>query len=202
MLRLDHLVVSGETLEAASAAVEEALGVPLQPGGAHDVFFTHNRLLGLADGLYLEAIAINPAAPVPDRPRWYDLDRFHGAPRLSNWACACDDLEAARTMVPDGTGAPVSIQRGDLRWRMAVPETGILPYDNISPGLLQWQGDLHPAAMLRDQGCALRRLVVSHPQAAALAAVLRLQEPMVVFEPGPAGLLAEIDTPHGLRLLR
>jgi len=41
------------------------LGVPFQPGGRHDVFGTHNALLGLADGLYIEAIAIaiDPDAP-------------------------------------------------------------------------------------------------------------------------------------------
>ena len=92
MLELDHLAVSGATLEAARAAVEDALGVPMQPGGEHDVFHTHNTLLGLEDGLYLEAIAINPAAPTPDRPRWFDLDRFEGSARLSNWICRTDDI--------------------------------------------------------------------------------------------------------------
>ena len=55
---------------------------------------THNRLLGLGD-LYLEVIAADPSAPRPAWPRWFDLDRFTGAPRLTNWICACDDLEAA-----------------------------------------------------------------------------------------------------------
>ncbi len=55
---LDHLAVSGETLEAAQNYVEEALGVSMQTGGEHAVFHTHNKLMGLADGLYLEAIAI------------------------------------------------------------------------------------------------------------------------------------------------
>ncbi len=82
---LDHIAVSGTTLPEAVAAVEEALGVRMQPGGEHAVFHTHNALLGLADGLYLEAIAINPDAPVPERPRWFDLDRFAGPARLTNW---------------------------------------------------------------------------------------------------------------------
>ncbi len=60
LITFDHIAIAGETLEAARAYVEDALGVTLQDGGAHDVFFTHNALLGLEDGLYLEAIAINP----------------------------------------------------------------------------------------------------------------------------------------------
>ncbi|NDV63644.1 VOC family protein, partial [Puniceicoccales bacterium CK1056] len=67
--------IAGETLAEAQKHVEQNLGVALQPGGTHDVFATHNALLGLEDGLYLEAIATNPDAAQPQRPRWFDLDR-------------------------------------------------------------------------------------------------------------------------------
>ncbi|KZZ67236.1 VOC family protein, partial [Sulfitobacter sp. HI0129] len=140
MLSLDHLAVAGEDLAAARAHAETALDVILQPGGRHDVFGTHNRLLGLADGLYLEAIAADPDAPAPDRARWFDLDRFSGPARLTNWICRCDDLDAALARLPDGFGRPVDLQRGDLRWRMSVPEEGRLPFDNLAPALIQWTG--------------------------------------------------------------
>lgn len=199
-MELDHFAVAGASLEAAVAYVEAALGVAMQPGGRHARFGTWNRLLGLADGLYLEAIAIDPDAPPPDRPRWFNLDRFQGAPRLTNWICRVTDLDAALARVPPGAGAPVDLERGALRWRMAVPATGILPYDDRFPALIQWQGALHPAAMLAPSGCALERLIVTHPQAADLAALCgSLQR--VVFEPGASGLRAEIRTPHGLRHL-
>ncbi|TNF57778.1 MAG: VOC family protein [Rhodobacteraceae bacterium] len=203
MMELDHIAVAGETLEEAGAAVEAALGVPLQAGGEHDVFFTHNRLLGLADGLYLEAIAANPAAPRPGRPRWFDLDRFSGAPRLTNWICRTRDLEGLLAHLSAGVGAPVALRRGDLRWRMAVPADGILPFDNRHPALIQWDCDIHPAARLEDRGCALRRLVVAHPDAAALRAVLApwLRDDRLAFEAGAPALRAEIDTPHGARVL-
>lgn len=204
MLELDHIAVAGETLDAATEAVEAALGVRMQPGGEHDVFFTHNRLLGLADGLYLEAIAINPDAPAPDRPRWFDLDRFSGAPRLTNWICRSDDLDAALSTLGDGAGAPVALRRGDLRWRMAVPADGRLPFDNCHPALIQWDCTAHPAQMLTPYGCALRRLVVSHPDASELRTLLSplLDDARVVIEPGETGLMAEFDTPHGARVLR
>lgn len=197
---LDHLAVAGETLEDASAHVEEALGVRLLEGGKHEKFGTHNRLLGLKDGLYLEAIAIDPQAPNPERTRWFDLDRFEGQPRLTNWICRVPDIEAALSMFPDGAGQPIDLTRGTLCWRMAVPPNGRLPFDNLFPALIQWQGDLHPAQMLQDSLCRLRRLVVSHPDAMALARHLGDLD-QVDFESGPAALLAEFDTPHGVRVL-
>ena len=145
----------GETLEEASAHVEQALGVALQAGGKHEKFGTYNRLLGLKDGLYLEAIAIDPDAPTPERTRWFDLDRFTGKPRLTNWICRVPDIEASLSVFPDGVGTPIDLTRGALSWRMAVPPTGRLPFDNLFPALIQWQGDLHPAQMLQDSGCSL-----------------------------------------------
>lgn len=200
-MELDHLALAARTLDAASDAIESALGVAMQPGGRHQMFSTHNRLLGLEGGLYLEAIAIDPDAPDPGRARWFDLDRFQGPARLCNWICRTGDLEATLAQMPAGAGDPVGLSRGDLRWRMAVPESGRLPFDNLFPALIQWQGTLHPGAVLAPSGCALRRLVVTHPEADGLREMLPLSTPRVVFETGPAALMAEIDTPHGLRVL-
>ncbi|WP_037309464.1 VOC family protein [Ruegeria halocynthiae] len=197
---LDHLAVAGETLEAASAHIEQALGVPLQDGGKHEKFGTHNRLLGLRDGLYLEAIAIDPQAQKPQRTRWFDLDRFEGPPRLTNWICQVPDIAAALSVFPDGVGQPIDLARGALRWQMAVPPGGRLPFDNLFPALMQWHGDLHPARMLQDSGCRLRRLVVFHPDALELARLLGDLE-TVEFDTGPAALRAEFATPHGPRVL-
>jgi len=69
--------------------------------------------------------------------------------------------------------------------------------------VIEWQGEAHPAARLATSGCALRRLVVAHPEAAALGRELAdgLSDARVVFEPGTPALRAEIDTPNGLRVL-
>lgn len=200
-MELDHLAVAGETLQAAVEHVEAALGVPMQPGGRHVVFGTHNQLLGLADGLYLEAIAADPGALPERQPRWFDLDRFSGTPRISNWICRCDDLAGALRDLPGGAGQPVSLTRGDLRWQMAVPEDGILPYDNCFPALIQWHSP-HPAPLLTQQGCALLRITIRHPQAEELQNLLAHRDDRVAFEVGVAGFEAEFDTPHGRRILR
>jgi hypothetical protein len=203
-MRLDHLAVSAATLAEGVAAVEAALGVALAPGGVHPHMGTHNRLLGLGD-IYLEVIAPDPTAPRPAWPRWFDLDRFSGPPRLTNWIAACDDLEAEIACGPDGVGTPLALERGDLRWRMAVPATGRLPFDDAFPALIQWQGSAHPAQRLPDAGVRLTRLEVIHPQAAALAGALagRLDDPRVVLLAGPArALRAEFLTPSGPRHLK
>lgn len=203
-LYLDHIAVAGQTLAEAQARCEAALGVPLHPGGKHPDFGTHNALLGLADGLYLEAIAIDPAVPPPARPRWFGLDGFEGPARLTNWICATDDMDAALATLPEGAGEPLPLRRGDLRWRMAVPISGILPFDNLHPAIIQWDSPVHPATRLAPSGCALRRLIVHHPDAASLESALAgiLDAPRVVFEAARApGLRAEFDTPHGVRVL-
>ncbi len=150
---------------------------------------THNRLLSLGD-LYLEVIAVNPAAPPPGRPRWFDLDRFSGPPRLTTWICRCDDLPAALAAAPPGTGTPMALARGDFRWEMAVPDDGRLPFDGVFPALIRWHGALHPAPLLPDHGLRLSRLEVTHPQAgalrAALAGRLRTRACMSSRAPSPA----------------
>ena len=196
MLRLDHLAIAAERLEDGVAVVEKALGVPMAGGGQHPAMGTHNRLISLGD-LYLEVIAIDPSAPAPGRPRWFDLDGFSGPPRLTNWIVACDDMGAALARGPEGWGQPMSLARGDYRWQMAVPDDGRLPFDGIRPALIQWQGSLHPAPALPDRGCRLSRLTVFHPEAPALQSALALDDPRVTFASGPAGLRAVIDTVKG-----
>lgn len=202
-MELDHIAVAAARLEEGTAHVAACLGVRPGPGGEHGVFHTHNTLLGLEDGLYLEAIAANPQAPAPDRPRWFDLDRHVGPPRLGNWICRCDDLDATLAALPGGFGTPVDLQRGDLRWRMAVPASGVLPFDNCAPALMEWGPGGHPADRLPASGCRLRALHVSHPEAQALADLLapHLGDPRIHFVTGPAGLRAEFDTPQGERQL-
>ena len=201
MLILDHLAVSALTLAEGTAAVEAALGVPLAPGGQHPHMATHNRLLSLGPDLYLEVIAADPAQPRPAWPRWFDLDRFTGPPRLTNWICRCDAITAELALSPPGTGTPVALARGDFRWQMAVPATGILPFDNAFPALIQWEGTAHPAPRLPDHGIRLTRLDITHPDAAALHRALhtRLHDPRIHITPGPQALRATFATPQGDR---
>ncbi len=200
---MDHLVVSATTLEDGAAQVEEALGVKLQPGGRHDLMGTHNRLLGLGPA-YLEVIAIDPEAVPPHRPRWYDLDRFAGATRLTNWAVQTEDLDNTLHHVPPGTGEPINFARGDLRWQMAVPDNGRLPFDGAFPAIIQWYGDLHPCNQLTDVGCRLIQFYITHPDAENLQLALAAcgLEDLVSVNQGPEKRVqAAFQTPSGVRYL-
>lgn len=203
MLELDHVAVLGETLEAAVAHCEQALGTPMGPGGVHARFGTHNRLLGMDPGLYLEAISVDPAAPAPQEARWFGLDHFRGAPRLDKWICRVPDIEAALRALPEA-GRPVEVSRGALRWTMAVPEDGRLPFDGLFPALIQWHVDVLPGQTLAGAGMDLRGLVVSHPRADALRDRLApvLSAPLVSFESAAVpGLRAELQGPDGRALV-
>ncbi len=205
MIEIDHLAVAGETLDEAVAHVEATLGVALEPGGVHVEMGTHNRLLSLGPGMYLEAIAINPAAKAPQRPRWFDLDRFEGRPRLANWIVRTTDMEAALQSAPGEIGVPIPFQRGKFSWTMAVPGTGRLPYDGAAPALIAWDAATHPADLLPDAGCRLERLEIGHPEAAALLWEFPALEnlPLVdITETPEPRLAAHIRTPLGLIVLR
>lgn len=199
MLHLDHIAIAAETLEAGVAWVEKRLGVKMGPVGHHPQMGTHNRLLSLGPSEYLEVIAVDPEAVPPARPRWFDLDRFQGAPRVQNWITRTGQLEVACTAAPDGIGTPMALRRADFRWRMVVPEDGVLPFDGAYPALIQWDsGD--PAPQLPDQNVRLTALCVIHPKATDLQARLgpQLKDARIRFETGAnKELTAIFDTPNG-----
>ncbi|GGE49349.1 VOC family protein [Actibacterium pelagium] len=200
MLNLDHIVISTRDLDAGAAHVEDLLGVPLAPGGEHPDMGTYNRLLSLGPDCYLEVIAINPDAPDPGRPRWYALDRFQGDTRLTNWVVNWPtgmDLPHR----PEGTGPMLPIQRGDLRWRMTIPEDGELPFDNTAPAILIWDSPQTPAQLLPDQGCALISLNIEHPDAVELANYYErdlMGQGVEFIEAAKPKLSALIETPNGM----
>lgn len=199
MLRLDHLVISAEALDQALPALAPLFRVPLAPGGEHALMGSHNRLLSLGPDEYLEVIAINPAAPPPAQPRWFGLDRFEGPARLTHFVCAGDDMAQMLALAPPGAGRATALARGDLRWQMAVTETGRLPFDDAFPALISWEGSAHPAQRLPDHGLRLTRLTLHHPAPDALSAALRplLQDPRIDILPGPRGLSARLSSPFG-----
>lgn len=208
-LALDHLVVAAPSVEAGVAHVRERLGVTLPAGGKHPLMGTKNRLMRLGDALFLEIIAIDPEAPVPGRPRWFDLDRRGDAPpRLEHWLLGTPDLDAtlaeAREAGEALGGEPLHQTRGELSWRIAVPADGSLPLGGAFPSFLQWPDGPHPAGRMAGLGCALVRLDVEHPDAARIEAFLdgRLDDERVRANVGPAALLrASFTTPDGVRTL-
>ncbi len=210
MLRclIDHLVVTAPSLGAGVEYVQEALGVAPLPGGEHVRMGTHNCLLKLGETVYLEVLAVNPAAAAPDRPRWFQLDEAESvqAPRLATWVVRTTDIKAALAASPVVSGYAMPMSRGDLQWQITLPRNGSLPLSGIAPTIIQWQGP-HPAAQLPDAGCSLLRLEGFHPRAQKVQAMLDLIGFQGEFSVTalPAGLsprlVAHIQTPSGPRQL-
>ena len=203
VLSIDHIVVSANKLSAGVQYVEDMLGVRMAPGGKHAAMSTHNALLNLGDA-YLEVIAIDPEAPDPPQPRWFDLDNFEGSPRLTNWVAKTEDLNAAIAASPEGIGIPTPLTRGDLAWKIAVSAEGTLPFGGAFPGLIDWEGAPHPTTRLPEAQCRLEFLQVGHPDAVelhgALSAFVGGLENCVA-EAESIGFRAAITTPAGLKVL-
>jgi hypothetical protein len=204
--RLDHLVVAATDLASGTAWLEARLGVALAPGGAHPRMGTHNRVLRLGEGVYLELIAIDPEAPPPGRPRWFGLDapelaaRLAERPRLVAWAAATDDLGSAVAASPVPIGTVHEMTRGDLVWRIAIPDDGAPVEGGAVPTLIEWPAGVHPTARMPEAGCSLKRLSLHHPDPARLAtifAAIGLADRAVRVAGGPASLAADLNTPGG-----
>jgi hypothetical protein len=206
---LDHLAVTAPNLEVGAAWVKQALGVEVQPGGAHARMGTHNALLRLGDSCYLEVIAADPAASRPERPRWFALDEIteDSPPRLAAWVARTDDIQVASASCNGLLGEVEPMSRGALSWLITIPADGSLSMGGAAPALIQWHQQTHPAAALKDSGCRLAGLEIFHPEQSRVRDVFTA----IGLSPIPTlhdlardkhpYLVAHIDTPSGRRTL-
>jgi hypothetical protein len=167
-IELDHLVIAATDLDSGEAWLRDRLGVSLTPGGQHPGWGTHNRLLQLGSGVYLELIAADPSQRQPDAPRPFMLDtpelkaRMKRAPVLVHWLCRTDDMDAAMASLQYLQGRPTPMTRGELNWRICIASGGRPAADGLLPTLIQWDvpDRLHPSARLPDVGVKLESLTV------------------------------------------
>lgn len=207
--RIDHIAITAPTLASGASWVEQVLGVAPQLGGEHTRMGTHNVLLRLGDDIYLEVIAVNPAVAPPGRPRWFELDalRADSKPRVRTWIARTTDIHAAMAGAGEELGTITEMQRGDLRWLITIPDDGKPLLGGVAPALIEWKAGAHPATRLQDHGLRLEQLELFHPRPHRVMALLdaigldgRVQ---VLRSPDGEGssLVAQIDTPQGLRTL-
>lgn len=205
-IELDHLVVAATDLKSGEAWLAQRLGVPLSPGGQHEGRGTHNKLLQLGGGVYLELIAADPSQPEPSQPRSFMLDdpvmqsRLQRSPQLVHFLCRTDDMDAALASLQYLPGRPVPMTRGALRWRICASSGGRPPADGMLPTLIQWDvpADQHPSARLPDAGVHLTHFTIR----AAREVIDRrpaFSAPVPVdWEVSESpGLSARFQTPHG-----
>jgi hypothetical protein len=205
-LHTDHLVFGCRDLEAGCDEIEKLLGVRPAFGGKHTGRGTHNALLSLGLGVYLEVIAPDPEQQEPAEPRAFGLDSLRG-PRLVTWAARVESIDAASTAAramgydpgPVTSGSRALPGGGELKWKLAVKR--VLPGDGIVPFLIEWGLAQHPS-LIALGGCALVDLEAEYPHPDTVQPMLdALGVDLQVSEGGRTTLLATIECPRGTVVL-
>jgi len=220
-LKLDHLVIAARTLEEGAQFVAAKFGVETVAGGAHPLMRTHNRLLNLWGGAYLEVIAIDPSAGGVEspRPRLFALDDpamqrrlADDGPQFVHWVARVDrpkSLVRWREQYPARIAPVAAMSRAGNTWGLTVPDDGAFPAwqgagDGVLPSLIQWDTPRHPSDALPETGIALRTLTGFHPHADAVseqlawlgaAHLMRVENTV-----GAPVLVAQFDLPDGSTL--
>lgn len=204
---LDHLVVAATTLADGIDYIASLTGATPVMGGKHETMGTHNALLRLGEQTYLEIIAIDPDGAKPARRRWFDLDDFAlqaeltERPRLIHWVARTTDIDAAVAASPLPLGAIHSMQRGDYRWRITIPDDGARPGRGLVPTLIQWDVPAHPTARLPKSNVTLAQLAGTHPEPAPLRAALAalgLEGVIAISYDRETRIAAMVRTPQGI----
>ncbi|THJ35287.1 VOC family protein [Lampropedia aestuarii] len=212
---LDHLAVVCQDLQQGVTWLESVLGVRATPGGQHPRMATHNALLRLGEGLYLEVIAPQAGVPLPAQPRWFALDNLQpgSLPHLAMWVLrneGAPGIAARVEQASEALGPVQTMSRGERQWQITIPSDGSIPVDGAGPALIEWQaGPAHPAQTLPEQGLSLQRLRIGHPQPERLQRLADSLQwryaqagPEIVFvQTLSPSVSAEIMTPSGLRVL-
>jgi hypothetical protein len=207
MLELDHLVIACLDLDDGEAWLRQRIGVPLVRGGQHPGWGTHNRVLQLGGGVYLELIAPDPTQPEPATPRPFLLDdpgmraRLQARPHLIHWLVRTDDLDRDVAGLHYRPGPVTPMTRGALRGRITVPPDGRPAAQGLLPSVIQWDvpGDARPAGRLPDAGIRLAGLTI-RARADVIAQRPEVRSPAPIdwiASNGDAGLSATVRTPAG-----
>lgn len=210
---LDHLVIGAKTLQQGVEYVKTYLGVDIPKGGNHPTMGTHNHLMSLGNGCFLEVIAIDPLGAPPQKPRWYGLNdpfvqaKIEKQPQLLTWVVNTTDIHTFQTKSSVSFGSPEPVSRGNLHWHFGVPDDGRLLAGGMVPYVIQWHTTPHPSTNMQDMGCSLQKLQIYHPQPDWIASILTAIEVNHLVEIHSLStektpyLVAHIQTPSGIKTL-
>jgi hypothetical protein len=204
---LDHLVYATPDVDASIDDLEKRWGVRAAMGGKHPGG-THNALLALGDGGYLEIIGPDPEQTItPGQPMAFGIDRLK-EPRLVTWAIKAPGIaervaRARRGGYDPGDPQPLSRKRPDgllLEWRLT--RAPVQRGDGLVPFLIDWGDTPHPAESTPG-GCVFASLRAEHPDPGTVRALMRAVGEELDVRSGPApALIATIHTPNGRMELR
>lgn len=211
MLTLDHLTVIAPTLADGVAHVRGCLDLDVPFGQRHGYMGTYNHLLQLGGTTYLEIVALDPEGTPPGRARWFGLDDqkqvrrdWDVGRRLRGWVARTDRIDAVLEGREAIFGRKVALPMDAPTFDFAIPDDGSLPWGGAVPSIIDRRGKPRSMATIADLDARLRGFSLEHPEAEAIAGLLRElgaeHAPLVSHGP-ELRYRAQIETPAGLREL-
>lgn len=207
MREIDHLVYCVPELKAAMEFFQFVHGIHFTYGGQHLTQGTHNALLNIGKGAYLELLAIDPTNHNIDPPRWMGIDLIT-EPKLTRWAIKTNDLssdvailkEANPNMGEQFNGSRKKTDGSILEWGMALPLA--TPKVEILPFMIDWKTSIHPTESL-SKIYPLTALKATYPEPSVIEKPLKkLGIDLEVLEAKEVSLQATIQGPKGEVVLK
>lgn len=212
MLTLDHLSIIAPSLQEGVEHVRNCLGIDIPYGRVHPDMGTHNHLLRLGDGVYLEVIAADPGAAPPAHPRWFGLDdsqavrlAWDSGLRLRGWVARTQDIDTVLQQHEAILGRKTAMSAGAAPpYFFAIPPGGALPLAGVAPCVIDRGQRPPPVASMPDLGARLHHFTIGHPEpdrVEALYESLGLENAPRIEKAETFRYRAEIQTPGGLKAL-
>ena len=173
--RIDHVIVGVADLDSGVEEFRRLTGVTPVAGGVHPGRGTHNALVALDQGRYLEILAALPDAPPSEA-----VSRLRNLKSLTpyDWAVSTDDVGASVRFLSD---AGFSVSPGTAGSRLKSDGTklewstfDVRPDLQLAPFFINWSASSrHPSAD-SPQGCSLATVLIELPAQAASRRLLEL----------------------------
>ena len=200
---VDHVLYATSDIERGMDEIEALLGVRPVMGGHHPQYGTHNALLSLGAGIYLEVIARKPELPAPQRGALIDVPQDTDS-RLFTWVFRSADIEETAAAAAAGgvelgrveSGSRKKPDGSEITWQLTDPYTSSM--DGAVPYVINWGNTTHPSTVVPSGG-ELVELVIEHPDPDGVRhAVSVLGAEVKVVECEAFRLVATISTESGL----
>lgn len=199
---IDHLVYASADLQRGADEIESLLGVRPVPGGHHPQYGTHNALMSLGPGVYLEIIARDPQLPAPRRGALVDFPS-NAESRLVTWVYRTEDIQdsvsaAAQAAIDLGSvesGSRTKPDGSKISWQLTDPYA--MPMDGAVPFLINWGNAIHPSLVVPSGG-QLVEVLIEHPEPDRVReAIAALGAGITVIESDDYRLSAKVATDDG-----
>lgn len=121
--QLDHVIIAVRDLDEASAAFQDA-GFVVQSGGRHQGWGTHNRLIALRSGQFIELISVvdqSEALSSGEDGRLLVEQLDNAAAALLGWCVTCTDADATKTQLQAAglvVRGPIDVRRDMSEFRL------------------------------------------------------------------------------------